>query len=55
LAFGPRPGVGSSYHTALAEMINLYKTELIKPRTPWRTIEEVEPAIAARNQRPAAG
>ncbi len=32
---------------ALAEMINgLYKTELIKPRTPWRTIEEVELAAA---------
>jgi hypothetical protein len=24
----------------------LYKTELIKPRKPWRTIEEVELAIA---------
>jgi putative transposase len=32
---------------ALAEMINgLYKTELIKPRKPWRTIEEVELAAA---------
>ena len=35
--------VGSSYDNALAETINgLYKTELIKPRKPWRTIEEVE-------------
>ena len=32
--------VGSSYDNALAETINgLYKTELIKPRKPWRTIE----------------
>jgi putative transposase len=30
--------VGSSYDNALAETINgLYKTELIKPRKPWRT------------------
>jgi putative transposase len=35
--------VGSSYDNALAETINgLYKTELIKPRKPWRTIDEVE-------------
>jgi Integrase core domain len=35
--------VGSSYDNALAETINgLYKTELIKPRKPWKTIEEVE-------------
>jgi putative transposase len=28
---------------ALAETINgLYKTELIKPRGPWRTVEHVE-------------
>ncbi len=39
--------VGSSYDNALAETINgLYKTELIKPRKPWRTIEEVELATA---------
>jgi putative transposase len=39
--------VGSSYDNALAETINgLYKTELIKPRKPWRTIEEVEVATA---------
>ena len=39
--------VGSSYDNALAETINgLYKTELIKPRKPWRTIEEVEFATA---------
>ena len=50
----PKPGiqpsvgaVGSSYDNALAETINgLYKTELIKPRKPWRTIEEVELATA---------
>ena len=34
---------GSSYDNALAETINgLYKTELIKPRGPWRTLEQVE-------------
>jgi putative transposase len=39
--------VGSSYDNALAETINgLYKTELIKPRKPWRTIEDVEVATA---------
>lgn len=40
-------GVGSSYDNALAETINgLYKTELIKPAKPWRTIEDVELATA---------
>jgi putative transposase len=39
--------VGSSYDNALAETINgLYKTELIKPAKPWRTIEDVELATA---------
>lgn len=39
--------VGSSYDNALAETINgLYKTELIKPRKPWPTIEKVELATA---------
>jgi putative transposase len=39
--------VGSSYDNALAETINgLYKTELIKPRKPWRTIDELEYATA---------
>ena len=39
--------VGSSYDNALAETINgLYKTEVIKPRKPWRTIEQVELATA---------
>lgn len=39
--------VGSSYDNALAETINgLYKTELIKPRKPWRTIEYLELATA---------
>jgi len=32
---------------ALAETINgLYKTELIKPRKPWQTIDDVELATA---------
>jgi putative transposase len=39
--------VGSSYDNALAETINgLYKTELIKARGPWRTIDQVEVATA---------
>jgi putative transposase len=39
--------VGSSYDNALAETINgLYKTELIKPCKPWRTVDEVEYATA---------
>jgi putative transposase len=34
---------GDSYDNALAEsLIGLYKTELIGPNRPWRTIEEVE-------------
>jgi putative transposase len=38
---------GQSFDNALAETINgLYKTELIRPRKPWRTIEEVELATA---------
>nr|WP_238306263.1 IS3 family transposase [Mycobacterium sp. 20KCMC460] len=39
--------VGSSYDNALAETINgLYKTELIKPGKPWRTVDDVELATA---------
>jgi putative transposase len=39
--------VGDSYDNALAETINgLFKTELIKPRGPWRTLEQVEFATA---------
>jgi transposase len=39
--------VGSSCDNALAETINgLYKTELIKPGKPWRSIEDVELATA---------
>ncbi len=35
--------VGDSYDNALAETINgLYKTEVIRPRGPWRHIDEVE-------------
>ena len=35
--------VGDSYDNALAETINgLYKTEVIRPRGPWRTMEAVE-------------
>jgi putative transposase len=37
--------VGDALDNALAELvIGLYKTELIKPRGPWRTAEEVEAA-----------
>ena len=35
--------VGDAFDNALAEsMIGLFKTELIKPRAPWRTVEQVE-------------
>lgn len=35
--------VGDSYDNALAETINgLYKTELIHPNGPWRSVDEVE-------------
>ena len=34
---------GDSYDNALAETVNgLYKTELIRQRGPWRTVEDVE-------------
>ena len=43
---GMESSVGSrvdSYDNALAETINgLYKTEVIRPRGAWRTVEEVE-------------
>lgn len=43
---GIQPSVGSrgdSYDNALAEAVNAaYKSELIRPRGPWRTVEEVE-------------
>jgi putative transposase len=39
--------VGDSFDNALAETIDgLYKTELIKHRGPWRTVEQVEYATA---------
>jgi putative transposase len=39
---------GDSYDNALAETVNgLYKTELIRRRRSWRTVEEVELATAA--------
>jgi putative transposase len=45
-AAGAQPSVGSvgdAYDNALAEsVIGLYKIELIKPRGPWRTAEQVE-------------
>jgi transposase InsO family protein len=35
--------VGDSYDNALAEAVNgLYKTELIRQRRPWKTVEQVE-------------
>jgi putative transposase len=43
---GAAPSIGSvgdAYDNALAEStIGLFKTELIKPRAPWRTVEQVE-------------
>ncbi len=45
-AAGAQPSVGSvgdSYDNALAEtIIGLFKTEVIHPRGPWRTVDEVE-------------
>lgn len=45
-AAGAAPSVGSvgdAYDNALAEsIIGLFKTELIKPGGPWRTVEQVE-------------
>ena len=38
---------GDSYDNALAEsVIGLYKTELIRPKGPWKTIDDVELATA---------
>ncbi|WP_425298126.1 DDE-type integrase/transposase/recombinase [Nocardia brasiliensis] len=35
--------VGSSHDNSLVETINeVFKTELIKPRSPWRTVDQVE-------------
>jgi putative transposase len=46
-AIGSVGSRGDSYDNALAETVNgLYKTELINPRGPWRTVEEVELATA---------
>ncbi|CAM5590115.1 hypothetical protein KAURM247S_01956 [Kitasatospora aureofaciens] len=39
--------VGDAYYSALMEStIGLFKTELIKPRRPWRTLSQVELATA---------
>ncbi len=39
--------VGSSYDNALAEsVIGLYKTELVKPRRPWKALDDLEIATA---------
>ena len=39
--------VGSSFDNALAETVNgLYKTELIKPRRPWKSVDDLEIATA---------
>jgi transposase InsO family protein len=38
--------VGDSYDNALAETINgLFKAEVIWPKGPWRTVEDVEFAV----------
>jgi putative transposase len=46
IELGAKPStgtVGDSYDNALAEAVNgLYKTELIRRRGPWRTVEQVE-------------
>ncbi len=39
--------VGSSFDNALAEsVIGLYKTELVKPRRPWKGLDDLEIATA---------
>ncbi|MAY96470.1 MAG: hypothetical protein CMH84_08025 [Nocardioides sp.] len=39
--------VGSSHDNALAEsVIGLYETELIKPRRPWKGLDDLEIATA---------
>jgi hypothetical protein len=45
----PRPGidpsvrsVGDAYDALAESVIELFKTELIKPRGPWRTVEQLE-------------
>jgi transposase InsO family protein len=41
--------VGDSYDNALAEsIIGLFKTEMIRPRGPWKQINEVEYATLTR-------
>ncbi|SNS00418.1 putative transposase [Haloechinothrix alba] len=49
-AVGIKPStgaVGSSYDNALAEsVIGLYKTELVKPRRPWKGFDDLEIATA---------
>ena len=41
--------VGDSYDSAMAEAVNnLYKTELIRQRGPWRTVAQVELATLER-------
>ena len=48
LGIKPSTGaVGSSYDNALAEsVIGLYKTELIKPKRPWKGLDDLEIATA---------
>jgi putative transposase len=47
-AVGSVGSKGDSYDNALAETVNgLYKTELIRPRGPWKTVDDVELATAA--------
>jgi len=46
-AVGSVGSKGDSYDNALAETVNgLYKTELIRRRGPWRTVDQVELATA---------
>lgn len=43
LGQSPRPAASATPTTALAEAVNgLFKTELIRQRGPWRTVEQVE-------------
>ncbi len=47
-AVGSVGSKGDSYDNALAETVNgLYKTELIRPKCPWKSVDDVELATAA--------
>ena len=44
--WSPRSGLSSSYDALAESVIGLYKTELIKPRRPWKGFDDLEIATA---------